>query len=69
MKCPCEECMCIPICRSRHITISTEVCSLLDQYMEAGCTKYKQGSIKIIDGIPLKEVNRIFNWGSYDYTG
>ena len=40
MKCPCENCLMIPICRNRHnsnpvnVILAIEQCSLLKDYLE-----------------------------------
>jgi hypothetical protein len=68
MKCPCKECICYPICRNRHLRESIKKCSLLDKYIEANSTRYKDPGMRLIKTSTLQQMNKVFKWGPYDYS-
>ena len=67
-KCPCEECILIPVCRNRLLPVTADKCELLDNYLEVNSIKYKHGGMRLIEVKALDEINKVFKWGIYDYS-
>ena len=68
MKCPCKECICLPMCRNRGLSQLYRECQLLDLYVERYSNRYKNKGIRLIRVEALNQINRIFKWGMYDYS-
>ena len=62
-QCPCEECICIPICRNRHLEKSIEKCKLLYDYIESNSRRYKPNGLRLTNSTTLDQVNKVFRWG------
>jgi len=67
-KCPCKDCICIPICRNRNIDSLSYKCSLLDEFIEANSRRYKPAGIRLTLASALIEIDKIFKWGDYENT-
>ena len=48
--------------------VSIEACNLLYDFIEAKSKRYKPGGIRITLASTLREVNKVFKWGSYADT-
>jgi hypothetical protein len=53
IKCPCEDCLCVPICRHKNYTSLFYDCSLIDDYTREKPFKAKMSSprVKILEDI------------------
>ena len=64
-KCPCKDCICLPICRHKNVDRLVKKCTLLDEFIEDNSTRYIEEGIRLTSVSALKEVNKAFKWGSY----
>ncbi len=65
IKCPCKDCICLPVCRHKDVDRLVKKCILLDAFIEDNSRRYHPGSIRVTSVSALKEVNKAFKWGSY----
>ncbi len=65
IKCPCQDCICMPICRNKNIDRLVKKCTLLDEFIEDNSTRHKEHGIRLTSIVALQEVNKVFKWGSY----
>lgn len=62
MKCPCENCLVLPICRNRrnsnsvNIVLAIENCSLLEDFLEVTRTNYP--TMEFWSNLEEKELNK-----------
>lgn len=62
MKCPCENCLMIPICRNRrnsnsvNIILAIENCSLLEDFLEV--TRTNSPTMEFWSNLEEKELNK-----------
>jgi hypothetical protein len=63
MKCPCENCICVPICRNILYKKLVEKCDILDRYIESNSRRNKGGKgMRLVKVSALREVEKALNW-------
>lgn len=63
MKCPCKDCICVPVCRNIQYKKLVKRCELLDSYIEDNSRRLKNGrGMRLVNVIALRAVEEALNW-------
>jgi len=66
-KCPCVECICIPVCRARTLETNITLCSLLEIHIDQHSMKFIKGGMRLIEQVTLNELYSTFKWNDVPY--